>query len=255
MMRLPRNRWVQTLLCVIVLAGTLAPQMASAAPVKRILIYSGSTGYRHASIEPGVAALKELATREKFSVDASEDPNIFTAEQLKPYAVIVFVSSTTKHDDPSSEWFVGERREALQGFVHAGKGIIAIHAATDSHFFWPWYVQMLGGVFERHPHGTPTGELTVVDARHPSTRQLPKKITHVDEWYYYKDFNPLVHVLLTVDPASIGESDVNPNPISWAHEFENGRVFCTALGHTPETYREDFFQKHIAGALHWAARD
>ena len=258
---LPRDGFVflsrafQAFLYPLLLIVALTAQTADAASPKRVLIYSGSTGFRHASIEPGVAALKSLATKEGFSVDTSEDPNIFTAEKLKNYSVILFVSSTTKPDDPSSEWFVGERRDALQGFLHAGKGIVAVHAATDSHFNWPWFVKMLGGVFEHHPRGTPSGVLTVVDSKHPSTRALPKTITHVDEWYYYKDFDPTVRVLLTLDPASIGESDVNPNPISWAHEFENGRVFCTALGHTVETYREEFFLKHIAGALHWAAGD
>jgi type 1 glutamine amidotransferase len=242
-------------LCQSLLIVTLASQTAHAANAKRVLIYSGSTGFRHQSIEPGVAALKALATSERFAVDTSEDPAVFTAEKLKSYAVILFVSSTTKPDDPSTEWFVGERRDALQGFVHGGGGIVAVHAATDSHFNWPWYVKMLGGVFERHPKGTPSGVLTVVDSHHPSTRNIPKTITHVDEWYYFKDFDPTVRVLITVDPASIGETDVNPNPVSWAHEFENGRVFCTALGHTSETYSDEFFQKHIAGALHWAARD
>jgi len=235
--------------------GSSATPAAAAVGAKRVLLYSGSTGYRHESIEPGVAALKALATREGFSVDASEDPNIFNADQLKKYAVIVFLSTTTKPADTSTEWLVGERREALQSFVHAGKGVVAIHAAADSHYHWPWFVQMIGGCFERHPRGTPTGVLTVIDAAHPSTRTLPKTITHVDEWYYFKDFDPRVRVLVTVDPGSIGETDANPNPMSWAHEFEGGRVFYTGLGHTVETFREAFFQAHIAGALHWAAGD
>jgi uncharacterized protein len=237
------------------IAVLLVALPASAADSKRVLIYSGSTGFRHESIEPGVAAIKVLATREGFAADTSEDPNVFTAERLKPYSVIVFVSSTTNPKDPASEWFVGERREALQGFVHAGKGIVGIHAAADSHFNWPWYTKMIGGVFERHPQGTPAGELTVVDGTHPSTRGLPQTIPHIDEWYYYKDFNPRVQLLMTFDPASIGETDANPNPISWAHEFEGGRVFYTGLGHTKEAYRTSFFLKHIAGALHWAAGD
>jgi uncharacterized protein len=228
---------------------------ANAADEKSVLLYSGSTGYRHQSIPASVEVLKALATRDGFAVDASEDPDIFTSERLQKYAVIVFLSSTTKPKDPATEWFVGKRREALQGFVRAGKGIVAIHAAADSHYHWPWYVQMIGGSFERHPRGTPPGVLTVTDGAHSATRGLPKTIPHTDEWYYYKDLDPRMRVLLTVDPASIGESDANPNPISWAHDFEGGRVFYTGLGHTAEAFQTEFFQKHIAGALQWAMGD
>jgi hypothetical protein len=238
----------------LLMSFSAVPASETALPAaKKILLYSGSTGYRHESIEPGVAALRELAQREGFSLEASEDPNVFTADRLKSFHVIILLSTTTKPDDASSEWFVGARREALEGFLRAGKGIVGIHAAADSHYHWPWYAQMIGGLFERHPKGTPRGELTVVDPTHPSTRLLPKTISHVDEWYYYKDFDPRVRVLLTVDPTSIGEKDTNPNPISWVHEFAGGRVFYTGLGHTPEAFREEFVQKHIAGGLHWAA--
>ena len=96
---------------------------------------------------------------------------------------------------------------------------------------------MIGGYFERHPKGTPKGTLTVVDAKHPATAKLPKTITRNDEWYYYKDFDPTVHVLITVDPATIGEgeADVNPNPLVWYHDFGGGRVFYSGLGHTSES--------------------
>jgi hypothetical protein len=246
---------VGLLVTLTLVSGSSCSSGADATGAKWVLLYTGTTGFRHESIESGAALISSLAASEGFAVDVSEDPNIFSAGVLEKYAVIVFLSSTTQVADPATEWLVGERRDALQNFVHAGKGIVGIHAAADSHYHWPWYVRMIGGSFERHPDGTPPGSMTVVDAEHPSTRTLPQTINHVDEWYYIKDFDPTVRVLLTVDPASIGEADVNPNPISWAHEFEGGRVFYTALGHTTETFSTAFFQQHLAGALHWAAAD
>ena len=56
---------------------------------------------------------------------------------------------------------------------------------------------------------------------------------------------------MTLDPASIGESDVNPNPIAWARTVEGGRVFYTALGHTTQSYSERFFLRHVANGLDW----
>ncbi|MFN3388186.1 MAG: ThuA domain-containing protein [Allosphingosinicella sp.] len=218
---------------------------------KRVLLFSHSTGYRHASIEPGIEAIRALGAREGIEIVASEDPDVFSAAGLSGYDAIIFLSTSTKKDDPSSEWFQGGRRDALQGFVRNGGGIVGIHAASDSHYHWPWYVKMIGGHFISHPEGTPEGALRVVDRDHPATKGMDATMRRVDEWYYFGDYNPETHLLVTLDPASIGEKDVNPNPVSWAHEYEGGRVFYTAMGHTTETYQDPNFLAHLAGGLKW----
>lgn len=218
---------------------------------KRVLLFSHSTGWRHPSIEPGVAAIQGLGAREKFNIVHSADPNVFSAEGLKGFDAIILLSNSTDPKKPESEWFVGPRRDALQSFVRRGGGIVGIHAASDSHYNWPWYGKMIGGYFASHPEGTPEGTLKVVDSKHPSTRNMEKSKRRVDEWYYFQDHNPETQLLVTLDPASIGQKDVNPNPISWAHEFEGGRVFYTAMGHTTETFSEPYFLDHLAGGLKW----
>jgi type 1 glutamine amidotransferase len=113
---------------------------------------------------------------------------------------------------------------------------------------------MIGGLFIRHPEGTPQGTVTFVDRNHPATRGMPESVSRVDEWYYY-DRAPNARILATFDPKSIGQTDPGPNPISWAHEFEGGRVFYTGLGHTEESYAEPLFLNHIAGGLRWVLHD
>jgi type 1 glutamine amidotransferase len=227
---------------------------AVAADKGRILVYSGSTGFRHESIPAAVEALKALGAEAGYTVDATEDPAVFSAEKLEPYKAIVLVSTTTDPRRPETEWFVGAKREALQRFLADGKGVVGLHAAGDSHYHWGWYGQMIGGYFERHPKGTPKATVTVVDANHPATAKLPKTLERVDEWYYYKDFDPTVHVLITVDPATIGdgEADVNPNPVVWYPTFGGGRVFYSGLGHTAENYREPYMIDLLTGALAYA---
>jgi type 1 glutamine amidotransferase len=227
---------------------------AVAADKGRVLVYSGSTGFRHESIPAAVEALKALGAKAGYTVDATEDPAVFSAEKLESYKAIVLVSTTTDPKRPETEWFVGAKREALQRFLADGKGVIGLHAAGDSHYHWGWYGQMIGGYFERHPKGTPKATVTVVDANHPATAKLPKTLERVDEWYYYKDFDPTVHVLITVDPATIGdgEADVNPNPVVWYHTFGGGRVFYSGLGHTAENYREPYMIDLLTGALAYA---
>lgn len=236
------------------LAVTASAYAAPAPRQKRVLIFSHSTGYRHASIEPAVAALKQLAVRQGLAVTASEDPNVFSTVGLRGVDAIVFLSTSTDPKKPESEWFQGARRDALQAFVRRGGGIVGIHAASDSHYHWPWYQRMIGGHFVSHPKGTPTGTVKIVDPTHRSTRGLPEKITRTDEWYYFGDYNPEMKLLVTLDPQSIGEKDVNPNPVSWSHTFEGGRVFYTAMGHTNESYSEPNMLKHLAGGLNWVLR-
>lgn len=224
---------------------------AAAKPRGAILIYSGTTGYRHDSIPAGIQAVTRIAARRGLKVEASEDPNVFSADRLKRFSAIVLLSCTTDPKNPASEWLVGTRREALQDFLHHGGGILAIHAAADSHYNWPWYGRMIGGHFARHPTGTPEGKISVLPGNGPLTSGLGSSRSRKDEWYYFDDFDPTSRLLLTVDPASIGEKDVNPNPVSWTRKVDGGRVFYTALGHTTESYTDPWFLRHIANGLDW----
>jgi type 1 glutamine amidotransferase len=244
------------LLALLFVASLLAPSAAPARPNRgSILIYSGTTGYRHESIPAAIKALTTIASRRGVSVVASEDPAVFSRSNLKRFRAIVLLSSTTDPKNPASEWFVGERRTALQNFVEGGGGVLAIHAAADSHYNWPWYGKLIGSRFARHPQGTPTGRITVVAPADPAVAGLARTPIRTDEWYYFDDYDPTSKILITLDPASIGEKDVNPNPVSWTRTVGYGRVFYTAMGHTSESYSEPWFLRHIAHGLDWVLKN
>jgi type 1 glutamine amidotransferase len=228
---------------ILVLIALLFAAPAAAAPHGTILIYSGTTGYRHESIPAGIAAVTKLAKARGLTVEASEDPSVFATDRLKRYRAIVLLSCTTDPKNPASEWLTGSRRDALQGFLRSGHGILAIHAAADSHYHWPWYSKMIGGHFARHPTGTPTGTVRTLATGETRIR--------TDEWYYFDDWDPTSHLLVTLDPTSIGEADVNPNPMSWTRKVEGGRVFYTAMGHTTASYSEPWFLKQLGAGLDW----
>jgi len=244
---------MRRLILLILMLFSAAP--AAAQPGRgAILIYSGTTGFRHDSIPAGISALSAIARKRGLAVVASEDPAIFSADRLRGFRAIVLLSCTTDPKDPQSEWLVGDRRAALQQFVHRGGGILAIHAAADSHYHWPWYGRLIGGHFARHPAGTPTGAVTVVDRSHAAVRGLAGTIRRTDEWYYFDDYDPTSRLLVTLDPSSIGEQDVNPNPVSWVREVDSARVFYTAMGHTKESYSDPWFLRHVADGLDWVLR-
>jgi len=61
-----------------------------------------------------------------------------------PYDAVVFNNTTRLSLTPA-------QREALLAFVQAGKGLVGIHAASDSFYTWPEGQALLGGIFNSHP--------------------------------------------------------------------------------------------------------
>ncbi|ODP37259.1 hypothetical protein BFL28_03305 [Sphingomonas turrisvirgatae] len=226
--------------------------IGAAQPAPAILIFSHTTGFRHGSIEPAVAAIGAAARASGYAVTTSEYPALFDdAARLRRFGAIVLVSTTTRRDLPASEWLVGARRDALQAFVRGGGGVVGIHGAADSHYGWDWYGRMIGARFARHPKGTPVGAVTRAPLDHPAIRALPAAFSHTDEWYWFDDLDPRLRPLLLLDPASIGEKGANPRPLAWAHAFDGGRVFYTALGHTDAAWRDPRVVAHVMGGLDW----
>ncbi|MGZ5189691.1 MAG: ThuA domain-containing protein, partial [Flavisolibacter sp.] len=62
---------------------------------KKVLVFSKTAGFRHtSSIAAGKKYIIELGQKNKFSVDTTESANVFTAENLKQYATVVFLNTT-----------------------------------------------------------------------------------------------------------------------------------------------------------------
>ncbi len=212
---------------------------------KKVLIYSKTNGYRHQSISAGIEAIKKLGNDNNFLVDATEDSLDINDKKLKKYQAIIFLSTTGK--------VLGEAQEqALQNFIHNGGGLVGVHAATDCEYGWPWYVQMIGANFESHPQQQ-MAKLNVVDSKNIATQHLPAVWERKDEWYNFKNMNPSVNVLLKIDETSYtGGKNNNNHPMAWYHNFEGGKVFYTALGHTNESYTEPFFLQHLLGGIKYS---
>ncbi|MFT4053450.1 MAG: ThuA domain-containing protein [Novosphingobium sp.] len=217
-----------------------------------VLIVTHTTGYRHASIEAAADAIASMVREAGLEAEVTADPARFD-RPLDTVRVIALVSTTTRRKDPSTEWLTGKRRDALQAFVRQGGGILAIHGAADSHYGWPWYGAMIGARFARHPAGTPEGQLTRANGKHLALKGMPRRFRHVDEWYWFADMASDVRPLVTLSARSIGEEGSDLHPVSWAREFEGGRVFYTSLGHTEAAWSDPVVLAHVRGGLLWAA--
>lgn len=208
----------------------------------KILVFTKTAGYHHSSIAPGIEAIKKIGAENGFVVDVTKDSTLFTYKNLKQYAALVFLNTTGNVLDPTQQ-------EALQKYMHHGGGFIGIHAATDCEYAWPWYGKMIGAYFESHP-AQQQARLRVVDPNHPATTELPGEWNRFDEWYNFKNLNPDVHVLLTIDESSYkGGKNGDHHPMAWWHDFEGSRVFYTELGHTDASYTEPLYLKHLTGGI------
>lgn len=238
-----RNHFPLLILWVSILFFSFCRQPAADQP--KVLVFSKTAGFHHASIPNGIAAIVKIGKENGFSVDTTTDALYFQEEQLKQYAAVVFLSTTGNVLNAKQE-------AAFKRYINAGGGFVGVHAATDTEYDWSWYGQMVGGYFESHPE-IQEAALNVVNSHHPSTKDLPQKWTRTDEWYNFKNLNPNTNVLLTIDESSYkGGKNGQHHPMAWYQEFDGGRVFYTALGHTEASYQEPLFLKHLTGGILYA---
>lgn len=123
-----------------------------------------------------------------------------------------------------------DEQAAFQRFIRKGKGFVGVHAATDTEYEWPWFNQLVGAYFKSHPKQQ-DAVLHIVDKKHPATKHLPDTWKRWDEWYNFKDIQPGLKVLITLDESSYtgGENGTN-HPIGWYHSFDGGRAFIPDWG-------------------------
>jgi type 1 glutamine amidotransferase len=204
--------------------------------------------YRHDSIPDGTAALNSAASSAGWSVTATEDASVFVDRTLMALDVVVFLSTT-------GDVLNDEQQAAFEAFIRAGKGFVGIHSASDTEYDWPFYGELVGAYFREHP-AIQEASVTIEDATHSTMAGLPATWTRTDEWYAFQaNPRPNVHVLMTLDETSYepGSSTMNgDHPVAWWHEYEGGRAFYTALGHTKESYTDPTFMRHLTQAIDWA---
>lgn len=211
----------------------------------KILVFAKTSGFRHSSIPDGKAAIQKLGKENGFAVDTTEDASVFTEENLKNYAAVVFLNTT-------GDVLNYKQEAAFERFIQAGGGFTGIHSATDTEYDWIWYARLVGGNFISHPEQQ-NAKLNVVDKTHPATKHLPDTWERFDEWYNFKNLNNDVKVLIKIDESSYkGGTNGAEHPMAWYHEYDGGRSFYTEFGHTEASYKDSNYLKHILGGIQYA---
>jgi uncharacterized protein len=231
-----------------------------------VLVFTRTTDFRHLSIPDGIAAVEELGEEHGFEVEATEDPDVFTDEDLARFAAVIFLNTTGTVVEPDG-------KEAFERYVRGGGGWVGVHSAADTEYEWEFYGELLGGAyFHSHPVQQP-GRVIVEDTEHPSTEHLGDEWLLPFEEFYSFVANPRdrVRVLLSIDEDSYeqdpntthiprspelpeGESGVmGDHPMTWCHEVDDGHAWYTAFGHESYLYRTPEYREHLLGGILTAA--
>ena len=232
------------LAAIIAIVGYFALKPAEV----KVLVFSKTEGFRHESIEPGIAAIEKIGEANNFTVVATEDAENFNQDYLKDFMAVVFLNTTGNVLDPVQQ-------SQMERFIQAGGGFVGIHAATDTEYGWPWYGKLVGAYFDSHPlnPNVQEGEVTIVQPNHAATDSLPPSWTVADEWYNFKSIEPTNTILITLDESTYeGGTNGANHPISWYKEYDGGRSFYTGFGHTNEQFSDAKFLSHLKGGIKYA---
>ncbi|WP_100614465.1 ThuA domain-containing protein [Confluentibacter citreus] len=208
----------------------------------KVLVFTKTSGFRHQSIAIGIKTIKDLGKQNNFDVTQTEDASLFSTENLKQYQLVIFLNTT-------GDVLNANQEQAFKTFINNGGSFMGVHSATDTEYEWAWYGELVGAYFLNHPEQS-TATITRLNSTHPSTQHLPEQWTRYDEWYNFKSISEDINVLLNLDESTYegGENGAN-HPIAWYHEYDGGRSFYTALGHTNESYAEPEFKQHLLGGI------
>ena len=275
----------------LALACALLPFMVSVAAAQepKVLIYSGTVGYRHAgtgeAIQPAVVELiqaklqaagiaSDYRTCNGQSACRGVNPTLFTEANLAQYDAIFFwqASSRNRDDTTGQRLFTDGEQAVIENFARAGGGLAAMHASVTmaaGAVTWPWWDapgdSAIGALMPGHSATDANNIATVQvsDRNHPSTKDLPDSYRFGDEHYTFSsNVRGTHHVLMTLDEETynVGNGVTRmgaDHPIAWCRMYEGARVWASSLGHFSAAYLENGGDnnliKHLVGGVRWAA--
>lgn len=238
------------------------PATARATPEKprRVLIFSQALKFRHDSIPYGEKAFQIMGEKTgAFTADLSRDGAELTPEKLAGYDAIIINNTTGEFLTTPS------LRQGLLDFVNSGKGVVGIHAASDSNFTWEEYGKLIGGYFVNHPWTADTKvTLKIENPDHPVNQAFTDTSFEVtDEIYQFREpysrDDLLVLASLDTDKTDMTKKGIqrtdNDFAVSWVRASGKGRVFYCSLGHNPEIFWNPTVLQHYLDGIQFALGD
>lgn len=228
---------------------------------KDVLVFLKPAWYRHASLDSLAHWFQHFGWDHGFNVDTTDHPEIFNADDLGRYDVVVFVSTTDLGNALNDD-----QKASLAEWHRKGHGIVALHAAAVHHQTWDWWARLVGCDF--NSDSDRSRARVVIDpsaSDHPAVKGQGPELWVEEEWLCYdrsvSDL-PGVKVLMRVDESTYepvrkkfqGKGGIpmgKDHPAAWCREFQGGRFFYTALGHDTRAIGTEFGREHLLGGLRW----
>jgi type 1 glutamine amidotransferase len=166
-------------------------------------------------------------------------------------------------------WITEEQGEAVKDFVTAGNGLYSLHNNAFLSRSSKNYRDVQGGVALSHPALRPF-KVRIANKEHPVTKDVQDFMVTDEQHYAIYDKNPknillhsenldgLTFEAVLRDPVEGGPGasgpaqDLGTTSISgWAHEYGQGRVVFTAMGHTVHAMWQPEHLKMQKNAVRW----
>lgn len=267
------------------------PDKAPATPKqpRKVLVLGRAMGFVHSSIPLAARAVEEMGRKTRaWSTTITYDAADINEQNLKQYDAIFLASTTGAFlDDLNDEAATASRRKALLDFVRGGKGLAAIHAATDSYHrssaqkppatqlgpdtqigTWPEFNKLLGGFFKFHWNDGQIITVRIEEPNHPLNAAFKSQSLQViDETYTFARqtySRENLRVLTSVDYAKMSAEDKAKEQnarddgdyaLSWIRREGNGRVFYEAHGHNEKVYGMRPILEHVLAGIQYVLGD
>ena len=237
------------MLLALAVVATVGPPAAEGAPRYRVLVFTRTEGFHHASIPAAVAAVRAIGRSRGFSVTVTTRPGAFTDASLRRFRAVVFLLTSGDVLDPPQE-------AALQRYVEGGGGFVGVHSAANTETHWPFFGRLLGARFRGHP-AVQAATVVVTDGAHPATRGLPHRQRRTDEWYAFRaNPRPHVHVLAAGGRAHLPAGCLRdgPRPPDRLDAADRRRALVLHRARPRRRHvRTKSFRRHLGGGIAWAA--
>jgi type 1 glutamine amidotransferase len=245
---------------VLLFCSFLAPAQKVNWNKVKILVYTkNGKGYVHDNIPSAVKAIQKLGSEKGFQVDVSDDPKVFSEENLKQYTFLLFPSTNNDVFDTD------EQRVAFRRYIQAGGGFVGLHSVTGTERNWKWFKMMVGGSFAWHAKYQPF-TIKVIDKDHPTVKGVPPVWTKEDECYFTKEMYPGIQVIMAHEVSTLKGDEEHMEkvkthsaqfpdyyPAVWHQRFDGGIIWVTTLGHNKKDYEDPLYLNHIFQGMTFVA--
>ncbi|NKB67780.1 MAG: hypothetical protein GKR89_12020 [Candidatus Latescibacteria bacterium] len=181
---------------------------------------------------------------EDCALTISSDKEILASNELAQFDTCIFGTGfTTSAKGARKPDLTTAQEDGLFNFVSGGKGLVGIHGTA-------WWiggraVDLIGGHANWHPPGLQF-TVEIGPSQHPAIAGLSD--FDVEDEIYISAHEPQLEILATATWHG------KAHPLVWVKPFGKGRVFYTALGHGPGTYKQPGMQALLAQGLLWASK-